>query len=71
MNKEKIVNLKLKESEVQRIELLLLEKVYSAKKENNTILEYDTRLVLQSIQVGLRYQKDRLSRGSEKIYGRK
>lgn len=57
MNKEKIVNLKLKESEVQRIELLLLEKVYSAKKENNTILEYDTRLVLQSIQVGLRYQK--------------
>lgn len=62
MNKEKIVNLKLKESEVQRIELLLLEKVYSAKRENNTILEYDTRLVLQSIQVGLRYQKDRLSK---------
>lgn len=62
MNKEKIVNLKLKESEVQRIELLLLEKVYSAKKENNTVLEYDTRLVLQSIQVGLRYQKNRLSK---------
>ncbi len=62
MNKEKIVNLKLKESEVQRLELLLLEKVYSAKKENNTVLEYDTRLVLQSIQVGLRYQKDRLSK---------
>ena len=62
MGKEKIVSLKLKESEVQRIELLLLEKVYSAKKENNTILEYDTRLVLQSIQVGLRYQNNKLSK---------
>lgn len=66
MNKEKIVNLKLKESEIQNIQLALLESILTASKQDDRKKEQELRLTLQSIFVTLRYQENR-----GKMYERK
>jgi len=58
MDDEKIINLKLKESEIQNIQLALLESILKASKQDDRKKEQELRLTLQSIFVALRYQDD-------------
>lgn len=53
---EELVILKLKESEIQNIQLALLESILKASKQDDRKKEQDLRLTLQSIFVALRYQ---------------
>lgn len=53
---EELVILKLKESEIQNIQLALLESILKASKQDDREKEQDLRLTLQSIFVALRYQ---------------
>lgn len=55
---EELVILKLKESEIQNIQLALLESILKASKQDDRKKEQDLRLTLQSIFVALRYQDD-------------
>lgn len=55
---EELVILKLKESEIQNIQLALLESILKASKHDDRKKEQDLRLTLQSIFVALRYQDD-------------
>ena len=52
------INLKLKESEIQNIQLVLLENILKASKQDDRKKEQELRLTLQSIFVALRYQDD-------------
>lgn len=52
------INLKLKESEIQNIQLALLESILKASKQDDRKKEQELRLTLQSIFVALRYQDD-------------
>lgn len=52
------INLKLKESEIQNIQLVLLESILKASKQDDRKKEQELRLTLQSIFVALRYQDD-------------
>lgn len=53
---EELVILKLKESEIQNIQIALLESILKASKQDDRKKEQDLRLTLQSIFVALRYQ---------------
>lgn len=55
---EELVILKLKESEIQNIQLALLESILKASKQDDRKKEQDLKLTLQSIFVALRYQDD-------------
>lgn len=55
---EELVILKLKESEIQNVQLALLESILKASKQDDRKKEQDLRLTLQSIFVALRYQDD-------------
>lgn len=63
---EELVILKLKESEIQNIQLALLESILKASKQDDRKKEQELRLTLQSIFVTLRYQENR-----GRIYERK
>ena len=63
---EELVILKLKESEIQNIQLALLESILKASKQDDRKKEQELRLTLQSIFVALRYQENR-----GKMYERK
>ena len=52
------INLKLKESEIQNTQLVLLENILKASKQDDRKKEQELRLTLQSIFVALRYQDD-------------
>lgn len=52
------INLKLKESEIQNIQLVLLESILKASKQDDRKKEQELRLTLQSIFVALRYRDD-------------
>ena len=55
---EELVILKLKESEIQNIQMALLESILKASKQDDRKKEQDLRLTLQSVFVALRYQDD-------------
>lgn len=55
---EELVILKLKESEIQNIQIALLESILKASKQDDRKKEQDLRLTLQSVFVALRYQDD-------------
>lgn len=63
---EELVELRLKESEIQNIQLALLESILTASKQDDRKKEQELRLTLQSIFVTLRYQENR-----GKMYERK
>ena len=63
---EELVELRLKESEIQNIQLALLESILKASKQDDRKKEQELRLTLQSIFVTLRYQENR-----GKMYERK
>ena len=63
---EELVELRLKESEIQNIQLALLESILKASKQDDRKKEQELRLTLQSIFVALRYQENR-----GKMYERK
>lgn len=63
---EELVELRLKESEIQNIQLALLESILTASKQDDRKKEQELRLTLQSIFVALRYQENR-----GKMYERK
>lgn len=63
---EELVELRLKESEIQNIQLALLESILTASKLDDRKKEQELRLTLQSIFVALRYQENR-----GKMYERK